>query len=499
VKALFPALLIGAITAAIAEWQGAGWWQIFALAWFWSYLEKNNFQAEKKQALLGWAFGFGYFCVGLWWLYISLHDVGGMPMPLATLGVALLAAFLALYTSLAVWLGTRFHYRSYSAISWAAAWTLAEWLRGNLLTGFPWIGFGDTQVQGPFVGVIPIFGSLGATFAVLWAAYQIGSVKRRLIAPLISLGLAVLFSSFLENSNYTQPLGKMLEVRLLQGNFPQSMHYNPQASRERGDYYLNALTQKPADLIISPETAFEFPQSRWPSDYAEKLAQFSKETKSHLLIGTIGEVNSQFSNRAVGINPEGMRYTYDKEHLVPFGEYVPPGFQWFIDAMRVPLSSFAIGKKDQPNFAIARNDQPNIHAAITICYEDVFGNELAARIRKLSTPTNLIVNMTNLAWFGDSQAPDQQLRLARLRSLETGLPTVRATNTGATAIINERGELVQRLPGFKQDNLIGSVQARSGQTPFVRWGNAPLLSLVVIILISSALRYRRDSIRSSFF
>lgn len=497
-KKLFPAFLIGAITAAIAHWTHSGWWQIIALAWFWSYLERQNFQDSKKQALLGWAFGLGYFSIGLWWLYISLHDVGGMPALMAIMGVFLLASFLGLFPSFAVWLGTRFHYRSYSAISWAAAWTLSEWLRGNILTGFPWIGYGDTQVNGPFIGLIPIFGSLGATFAVLWAAYQIGSIKRRLLAPMISLGFAILISSFFEGAQYTQALGKMLEVRLLQGNFTQSMHFNLTEAQKRSNYYLEESTKKSADLIVTPETAFEFPQSRWAPEFKERLQEFTKQTKSHLLVGTIGEVNQQFSNRAVGLGPDKDIYHYDKEHLVPFGEYVPMGFQWFVDAIKVPLGNFAIGSKDQANFVIDRENQPSVHAAVTICYEDVFGNELASRIRRLNTETNLIVNMTNLAWFGDSQAPNQQLRLAQLRSLETGLPTVRATNTGATAIINEQGQVVQRLPGFKQDTLVGSVQARTGKTPFVRWGNAPLMIFVLLILITSAWRYRKEKELFSF-
>ena len=496
-KSLFPAFLIGAITAAIAHWSNAGWWQIFALAWFWSYLEKQNFQDSKKQALLGWSFGFGYFAIGLSWLYISLHDVGGMPAIMAVMGVLLLAAFLGLFPSLAVWLGTRFHYRTYSAISWAAAWTLSEWLRANVLTGFPWIGFGDTQVQGPFIGLVPIFGSLGATFAVLWSAYQIGSIKRRLFAPIISVGFAILISSFFEGTQYTQALGKMLEVRLVQGNFTQSMHYSPEAVQKRTNFYLEEVTKKSADLIVTPETAFEFPQSKWPAELVDRLNRFSTETKSHLIIGAIGEVNQQYSNRAVGLGPNKENYSYDKEHLVPFGEYVPKGFQWFVDAIKVPLGDFAIGSKDQANFTIDREGQPPIKAAITICYEDVFGNELASRMRRLNTETNLIVNMTNLAWFGDSQAPNQQLRLARLRSLETGLPTVRSTNTGATAIINDQGQVIQRLPGFKQDTLVGSVQARTGKTPYVRWGDTPLMIFVLLILVTSAWRYRKE--KDSFY
>lgn len=494
--ALLPAFLIGLITSAFSCLENAAWWQMLSLACFWVFLDKKNFQAAKKQAVLGWAFGFGYFSLGLCWLYISLHDIGGMHALMAIGGVLALSAFLALFTSFAVCLGTRFHDRTFSALAWASAWTLSEWLRTHILTGFPWIGYGDTQVNGPFSGLIPIFGALGGTFAALWAAQKIASSPRKLFLPLISVGFAILGSSLLKNIEFTQPIGKMLEVRLVQGNFEQSMFFNPLLIKRQIDFYEHALTSKSADLIVTPETAFPLPKDRLDPDLDRRIQQFSTQSNTHILTGSIGEVDGQYSNRATGYSPLASSYTYDKEHLVPFGEYIPKGFNWFVEAINAPLSNFAIGSKNQPDFPIIRENQPNLYAAITICYEDVFGDELASRLRNLKTDTNLLINMTNLAWFGDSQAPDQQLRLSRLRSLETGLPSIRATNTGATAIVNYKGEIIQRLPGFKQDSLIGSVQARTGKTPFVEWGDFPILLISLMILLSSTLRLRQTFYRA---
>lgn len=492
-KQLFPAFLIGLISATIASAENNGWLQIFALAALWIYLDRQNFQASKLQAWLGWSYGLGYFSLGLWWLYISLHDVGGMHSLLAITGVFLLASFLALFPAFAVWLGTRFHYRPYSAIAWAAAWTFAEWLRAHLFTGFPWNGFGESQINGPFVGLIPIFGSLGATFAVLWAAHQFGSVPRKLFLPLIAVGFAVFISSLFEDSEYTKPIGKMLEVRLIQGNFLQPLYTDSDSALRQVDFYLNTITNKASDLIITPETALAIPEQFLPALTFPKIQEFATQSNSHVLVGAVGTVGNQYSNRAIGISPNASRYFYDKEHLVPFGEYVPPGFKWFVDAIQVPLSDFAAGPKNQANFKISRTGQPDIFAAVTICYEDVFGDELSNRIRHLQTPTNLIINMTNLAWFGNSQAPIQQLKLARLRSLETGLPTVRATNTGATAIIDHRGRVINQLDGFTQDNLLGSIQARSGKTPYSNWGDSPILLVSLLILISSHLKKRKET------
>ena len=489
---LIPAFLVGILTSALGNFSNAGWWQILAFALLWRYLDQQDIQSAKKQAKLGWAFGFGYFSTGLWWLYISLHDVGGMHSVMAITGVALLAGFLAFFTSFAVWLGTRFPYKGVSALSWASAWTLSEGLRAHILTGFPWIGYGDTQVDGPWMGIVPIFGTLGATFLVLWTAHQIGSLPKNLFKVIFSIGIVFIATSQLDKIEFTKPIGKVLDIRLIQGNFSQSMHFNAEKTIEQIEFYAKAMTEKSADLVITPETALQLPLAHLPATLIDQLETYSKESKTILLTGVIGEVKGQYSNQALGISPNAAQYTYNKEHLVPFGEYVPPGFKWFVDAIKIPLGDFAIGAASQPNISIQRSDEPNLYGAITICYEDVFGDELAHRIRNLETPTNFLINMTNLAWFGDSQAPMQQLRLSRLRSLETGLPSVRATNTGATAIINERGVVVKELPGFKQDILTGEIQARIGKTPYIRFGDLPILLLSLLILAIAILRLRNS-------
>ena len=488
--ALIPALLIGILTSVLANFNHAGWWQILGFALFWLYLSGHANRTSTKQSLLGWAFGLGYFCTGLWWLYISLHDIGGMPAPMAIAGVFLLSAFLALFTSLGVWLGTRLENKTLAALTWAASWTLSEWLRAHIFTGFPWIGYGDTQVNGPFTGIIPIFGTLGATFLVIWSAHLIGSLPKRLFSSILSIGVVLILCSQLEKIEFTKPIGKELSVSLIQGNFSQSMFFNAEKAIEQIQFYNKAMRSETADLVITPETAIGLPLSHVPRELIEQLGTHSSSKQVNLLTGIIGEVGSQYSNQAINFSPDGQLYKYDKEHLVPFGEYIPPGFKWFVDAMKIPLGNFAIGKESQPNLPIKRSEQPALYGAITICYEDVFGDELAKRIRNLDTPTNFLINITNLAWFGDSQAPEQQLRLSRLRSLETGLPTVRATNTGATAIINEHGVVIAQLPSFEQATLNGSIQAKIGKTPYVRFGDLPILLITLLILAISFMRLR---------
>jgi len=469
------AFVLGLLCSITGSASSAGWWQMLIFAIFWRQIHRHHFHGSSFQAKLGWSFGFAYFLHGLWWIYVSLHDVGGMPAWMATGGVVLLAGFLALFPTFATLLAGRFYAESRAGLAWAASWTISEWLRGNILTGFPWVGFGDAQVNGPFMGLIPIFGVLGATFAVLWGAYKIGSAPGRFFLPLISLGFVIFIVSFFENSSYTKPIGNMLEVKLLQGNFPQTLQYDEKVLQNQNAFYLQSLIDKQMDIVVAPETAITIPENQLPLNWSQEIEKFSKQTNTHVLTGIIGFEQNQYANQAKGFSPGGEVFTYTKAHLVPFGEYIPPGFEWFVRAIQAPLSQFKKGDFNQNSFKVSRPTQKDIFGAVMICYEDVFGSEIAARIRGSKQAPNFLINMTNLAWFGKTSAPYQQLRLAQLRSLETGLPTIRATNTGFTAIIDEKGNVQSKLPIFVQDTLIGSVQPRTGMTPYVRLGDIPIL------------------------
>ena len=481
--AIYPfTLLLGIATALMATMSLAAWWQMLLLAMLWRIIDRHHYHGIGYQTRLAWIFGLGYFTQGLWWLYISLHDIGGMPFWMAVGAVLILSAFLAIFPSLAVYIGARFYQKSYSAIAWASAWTLMEWARAHVLTGFPWIGFADAQVSGPFMGLIPIFGVLGATFAAVWGSYKIGSAPGRLFLPLISLFFAIGISSLLEGIEYTEPVGKRFDVRLLQGNFPMTTVYSEEQLRIQNAFYLETFTQKPADLILAPETAITIPENLLPPNWDQRIKEYLSTNQISLLTGIVGVSGKYYANRALGYQPNGATYVYDKSHLVPFGEYIPPGFEWFVRAIQAPLTQFARGDSNQAHFPLNRAQQATLYGAVMICYEDVFGSEIASRLRSSKNPPNFLINMTNLAWFGNTSAPWQHLRLAQLRSLETGLPTIRATNTGVTAIIDAKGKVQVQLPIFEQDVLTGSVQAMTGSTPYVLLGDRPIITLSFLIL-----------------
>ena len=488
--------IAGVLLAISAELPISGYSQIVIMAFVWwvtSRSQSNVFAAFFKSGLV---FGLGYFIIALWWIYISLHDVGGMSPVLSSFAVFALAVLMALYFGLAIGCGLLIQNSFWRGLVLPAAWVMAEYLRGQLFTGFPWMGLAESQVHGPFMQIAPYLGGLACTFLIIWASWQLSLLK---IQNTLVVVVAIAIVQILGIWQFTSPNGAALSVRLIQGNFEQSLKFNPKEILQQIHFYRDAIIRSPADLIIVPETAFPWPEPDLPDQSLKMIQGFVDQSGSQVLLGLIGKIPKdgntfQYSNRVTGFTKDQAPYHYDKYHLVPFGEFIPPGFQWFVDAFKVPMSNFARGSFSQAPFTVLGRDQDPSkarYAAISICYEDIFGNEIASRLRQSQNPVNLLINVTNLAWFGQSQAPMQQLRLSQLRSIETGLPSLRATNTGITAIIDHRGEVQTALDQFVQGELSGLVQPYAGQTPYVIWGNWPILLASLFLLLSAYLRFRK--------
>ena len=254
------------------------------------------------------------------------------------------------------------------------------------------------------------------------------------------------------------------------------------------------ITQAPADLIVTPETALPVLPDYLPPDYLDQLRNFAQTTRSQLLIGMPWTTAPGiYLNSVLGIGQiDAPAYRYDKHHLVPFGEFIPPGARWFVDLMTIPLGDFGRGDLVQPAFRV--KDQwvlPNI------CYEDLFGEEIAAQlyaaIERNAPVPSLLLNVSNIAWFGDTIALPQHLQISQMRSLETGRPMLRATNTGMTAIIDARGDISAQLPAYTQGSLAAKVQGTQGTTPYVRLGNVLPVGLALILLLVLLWKSRRSS------
>ncbi|HEY2020740.1 apolipoprotein N-acyltransferase [Paraburkholderia sp.] len=523
------ALATGALnTLSFAPTPHGGWLQLAIFVFFFAWLTRSS--GWKSAALTGGAFGFGNFVTGVWWLYVSMHFFGGMPAPLAGAALLLFSLYLAIYPALAagVWSLCAGHARNgaadnrqpfspswHGALAFASAWAIGEWLRGTVFTGFPWLAAGYAQVDGPFAGYAPVVGVYGVGWMVALAAALIvqallpwmrppsaraaqgaasasaataGQTSPRRVAPsALPAGVAlalIVIGLLLPLIQWTTPANAPLTVRLLQGNVKQEMKFEEAGLRAAVDEYQQMITAKPADLIVTPETAIPVLAQQLPPPFAAAIRQFSDSTGSAILFGAIGGTITpdgrviDYTNSLFGVTPRSHDiYRYDKHHLVPFGEFVPWGFRWFVNLMNIPLGDFFRGAPVQKPFMV--HNQP---VAVNICYEDIFGEEIARTLRENATPAGVLVNSTNLAWFGDTIALDQHLQIARMRSLETGRPMLRATNTGMTAAIDANGRVIGRLTPFTIGSLEVTVQGTSGNTPYVTSGNNTVLAVSALLL-----------------
>jgi apolipoprotein N-acyltransferase len=453
----------------------------------------------KRSALIGWAYGFGWSVAGVHWLYISMHRYGGLPAWMTVIAVALLGVLLGGFAALGMggstWLKQRW---SSSARTTALGilpvlWLLAEWTRGWMFTGFPWVSSGYAHTSGPLAGFAPLIGVYGLAWISALIAGSLALLPSNKRSAL--LALAALAAGFgLKTVDWTSPNGQAISVRLLQGNVPQEMKFAPERIEATLALYYGMIGAKPADLIATPETAIPLLSSQLPPDYLGLLRKLAVSSNSHVALGIpVSDGPRRYANSMIGLSPDAatLPYRYDKHHLVPFGEFIPPGARWFVDMMNIPLGDYTRGRLLQPPFSV--RDQwvlPNI------CYEDLFGEEIAAQLAAGGTPgmpqATILLNLSNIAWFGDSIALPQHLQISQMRALETGRPMLRATNTGTTAVIDPKGQVVASLRPFERSELAATVQGFKGLTPYSRFGNTPVVTAALLLLFSVWLQGRNN-------
>jgi apolipoprotein N-acyltransferase len=436
----------------------------------------------------GFWFGLGLYGAGVSWVYVSLHTFGGMPAPLAGFATLGYCAFLALFPAAAGWLQARIPAPDAvrACLLIPSAWVLFEWTLEWLFTGFPWMAIGYASVGWPLQGFAPIAGVYGLTFATLvlaglfWVLVHDQRKARVLIAIIAVLGVG----QALQLIHWTRPVGEPIKVALLQGNIEQEMKFNPQRYPGIFDTYARLAEGSGAKLIVLPETALpRFHHQIHPQELA-RLEAAARANGGDLLLGVpyaAGRQDYYNSVLTLGVSPP---QSYHKVHLVPFGEFIPPGFGWVLEILRIPLSDFSRGAPAQPPLEVAGQ-----RVAVNICYEDVFGSEIAAR----AADATLLVNVSNVAWFGDSLAPAQHLQIARLRAVETGRMHLTATNTGITAAIDRDGRELGRLPQFTEARLEVSAQGYRGATPYLLARDWPivLFSLASLALFTIRARFNR--------
>lgn len=433
--------------------------------------------------LLGLVWGWCAFVAGVSWLYIALNRYGGVPMPLAALAIALFCLWLALFPALAAaamrWL---MRWQKNNAIlltiACAALWTLSEWLRGSLLTGFPWLASGYSQALADnwLRGFFPLVGVYGVGFLLALMAAAVVLLRWR--QSVFVLAAVILGGFFASGVEWTQAGDKTLRVSLLQTNVDQGLKWSRQHLPLWIARYTELIRRHPAQLIVLPETALPALADTLPASVFTQLTRAAGENSTLISGLFVRDAAGRIYNSAQALGADGGQ-RYRKHHLVPFGEYSPPFFSWFYRIADIPMSNQSAGAAQQAPFAI---NGENI--ALNICYENLFGHEIARN----ATAAGALLNLSNLAWYGDSFAQPQHLQISQARALETARPFLAATNSGETAVIAHNGVIGARLPAFEQGGLHYTLTPRHGLTPYLRWRDAPIIALCFFIAAVACVR-----------
>ncbi len=460
----------------------------------------------RQAAAIGFAFGVGLLVTGASWVYVSLHDYGGMPMPLAALCTLVFNALYALCPAVAAAIFYRL--RAPAGLKllllFPALLALSDWARGWLFTGFPWLALGYSQAPAsPLAGYSAVLGVYGVSLLTAMSAACLALVYHRVTkvddgaasngdkavappsaqafkmaaVPLSLLAVIVLGGFVLGKIEWTRPFGdNPVSVTLVQGNIPQELKWRPDHVRNTLLTYLELTRASQSKLIVLPETAIPMFDVDVPRDYLEALAAHARATGGDLLTGIPEYAGSgEYYNSVISLGSSPSQ-SYRKVHLVPFGDFFPMRWLlgWLLKMLHIPMSDFSSGDTNQRPIAAAGQK-----IAVNICYEDVFGEEI---VRQLPEAT-ILANFTNDAWWGRSLASRQHLQISQMRSLETSRSMLRATNTGVTAVIDHRGRVQAVAPEFETTVIDAQVWGHTGATPYVRWGNYAFLVVAAAMVV----------------
>jgi apolipoprotein N-acyltransferase len=498
-----PSLLIGALLGApwVLSFAPKSWWWLgILLATLLPFLARRL----HRPWVAGLGFGWAAYAVGVSWLHISLHDYGGLPSLMAWAAVLGFTFYLALFPALAVWVYSRFSsggespaLAAFNALLWAAAWTFFEWARGTFMTGFAWLGLGDALVDSPLAGLLPWLGSHGSLFILMCIAYLLMSaaVSRKITIATCALLPVSVVVVLLKIPVVTQA-SDVLKVVGVQTNVDQSIKFDPdlivsnmQKTFALGDEASTRFAEEQG-LLVFPETVNPLVWTDTPAEWQTRFRDFAVPGKVQVIMGSAIQEGDRYFNSIVLFNGteslaelEVPAVRHDKRHLVPFGEFIPPGFKWFVAMLNMPMGEFTSGSGPLKPFKVGSNA-----LASTVCYEDIFSGEFAQLVARSDRQPTMFVNLSNLAWFGQSWALDQHAQMGRTRSAEHRKPGLRVTNTGLSGIVDEYGQWAHRAPAGQALVWTGEIQGRSGLTPFAKLGQSLWFSIWGVVLLLLCVR-----------
>jgi apolipoprotein N-acyltransferase len=491
--ALCAGAMVPLAFAPFNTWHPAFSYLVFIPVSLFFYLILTAWSA-RQAFKLGWLFGVGLFAAGVSWLYVAIHDFGQAHWSLAFILTAAFVAFVALYYGLLALSIVKlrdaglFSEKTFLLFYLPLLWVLFEWLRSWLLTGFPWLLIGYPMIETPFSGMIPILGIYGMSWLVALVSSMICAVvvaRIHFMPVLLLLGLLLTVGWQAGKLQWSQPAGESLSVALIQGNVNQSMKWDRQQLEKTKRLYVSLSEPHwdSHDLIIWPENAIPVFYHTLENNFYQQLKEKARQTNTELVTGlpVFNEAQMQYYNSMTNLGAQ--QGFYFKTRLVPFGEYVPLAdlIRGLIRFFDMPMSGFSPGPEQQPLLTIA-----GYQVLVTICYEDVFAHLVTDKV----ADAQLLLNLSNNGWYGDSFAPHQHLEMARFRALETSRELIRSTTSGISALIDEKGQIKVKGPQFESTTTSGVIQPRSGTTPYVLWGNYPVFILFLTGLILGIYRSR---------
>lgn len=466
------------------------WWLAILLPIIW--LHQINLCNARNTAKQTFIFAFGWFASGISWVHVSIDQFGGLPLVVSLLMMLVLCLYLAIFPALGAYLATKLS-RNNQLNLWLIppTWLLGEYLRGVVLTGFPWLSLGYSQIESPLAAFAPVIGEVGITFVMLLISVSLLNIikSKQIKRHGLLLSLLAIVTVSLNQITWVEYRDKTIKTALVQANIEQSIKWSPEEEWPSMLTYLDLTrVNYDADLIIWPESAIPAMEPL-AQEFLDMANQSAFLNDSAIITGIIN-YNFQTKNYFNSLIVLGKKrpddkqasYYYEtnnryyKNHLLPIGEFVP-----FEDLLRpiapffnLPMSSFSRGNYTQPNL-IAQG----LHILPLICFEIAFPEQLAAN---MTAETDLILTVSNDAWFGDSHGPHQHLEIARMRALEFGRPLLRSTNNGITAVIDHQGRITAQIPQFEQAVLKAEVSLVTGQTPYSMLGRG-LIYLIAILMI----------------
>ena len=499
---LLVALLLGVIQVfAFAPFEQ--WWTLYPSFIGLFLLLQQVAKTNKRFFLVGFTFNLAMFIATIHWVYVSMDLFGGMPQIVNILLIVLLCAYLAIFPTIAIWASQRLNLYSNTIrilVVFPVFWLIMDWVRGWFLTGFPWAYLGYSHADTPLVGFAPLIGVQGITLAILLicAALTLIIKQQRVKTSVLLISVIVLSGHFLQQLRYTE-LQPAIKIALVQGNIDQNRKWEPSQLYPSLFKYLDLSeagdnSDRENELIIWPESAIaalEIDMQRFLQPLSNELSMKGKTLMTGIIEYDLDTDNYYNSIIMLGKLPAGQGYSqtspnrYHKHQLLPIGEFVP-----FEDLLRpiapyfnLPMSSFQRGEVVQPNLQSGLTS-----LAPALCYEVAFPELMRNNIQQ---DTGMLLTLSNDAWFGSSIGPDQHLEIARMRAIEFARPLLRSTNNGVTAIFDDQGHELGRLPSHREGVLRQQVQPAFGLTPYQRFGSTPLYLYCLFILIGTLLFFRK--------